>query len=149
MPQIDSMRIETRKDGVYTLQHVFDEKIIEKKVARNDCVLYRDAEHVQHFGYVLHNDEQQQQYVVQENVLYPNAPSLQAPVEIVPWSSVLSAAGGYACERSVVYDPAGRKMGGSRNIRMIWEGSDIGFIERQRASRLYVVRQNGRWTVRS
>jgi hypothetical protein len=149
MPQIDYMRIEMREDGVYTLQNVFDEKIIERKVTRNDRVLYRDADHVQHFGCVLRSDEQQQQYVVQENVFYPNAPSLQAPEEIVPWSSVLAAAGGYACERSVVYDPTGRKMGGSRNIRMIWEGSDVGFIERQQASRLYVVCQNGRWTVRS
>jgi hypothetical protein len=148
MSQIDSMRIEMREDGVYTLQHVFDEKIIERKVTHNDRVLYCAADHVQHFGCVLRSD-QQQQYVVQENVLYPNAPSLQAPEEIVPWSSVLAAAGGYACERSPVYDPAGRKMGGSRNIRMIWEGSDVGFIERQQASRLYVVRQNGRWTVRS
>lgn len=149
MPQIDYMRIDMREDGVYTLQNVFDEKIIERKVTRNDRVLYRDADHVQRFGYVLRSDEQQQQYVVQENVLYPNAPNLQAPEEIVPWSSVLAAASGYACERSVVYNPAGRKMGGSRNIRLIWEGSDVGFIERQQANRLYVVRQNGRWTVRS
>lgn len=143
--------VETKDDGMFVIQEVFDKSIIEK-VAHGWHILFTDTEGNKRFGYVLKVELEQRQLSVLDDISYPNAPSpMGAQGEMIPFDSVIIAGHGFSWLRDQDVYQAGRKIG-KRQVAIIIKGhehdADVGWLDR-RGGRAYVDRQGDRWQLRS
>lgn len=142
--------VEIRKDGIFSVQDVFDKPIIQK-VMCGWHVLFTDTEGNKRFGYIRTIDMDQHRLTILDAIMYPHGPTpRRAQEEMVPFESVIIASQGFNWLRDQTIYEAGKKVG-KRQVAIILQGSecdaDVGWIDRK-AGRNYVDRQGNQWHIR-
>jgi hypothetical protein len=142
-----AVRLEIRDGGFYRVQDVFDRQHVSR-IFPGWHILFTDAQGVKRVGYVRSINEERKTLRIIDGVQYPNAPYPVNVSEVIPWENVLAAGMGYSRSKREVYE--GSRKIGVREVFMIREDADVGFIARKASAtgRVYVEKRNGRWEVR-